>query len=494
MAMNLDESVSSPFYLHPSENPSAMHVTMQLNPTNYHTWNRAMRMALLLKNKLKFVDGSIPVPDQNDRCYSMWVRCNNMVISWIYRALTPSIAQSVSFLNYALEIWENLKERFSQGDADRISDLQAEICMIKQNTMSVSEYYTNLKILWDEFKNFRPIPICSCIPKCSCGGYELIKRYPDNDYVIRFIKGLNENFETVRSHILLLEPLPPINKAFAMALRHERQIGLSKIDNVDSADAHAFAAESVKYDHNACYSKVNSGFQKKFFNTQGKVMLCSHCGKTNHTIDRCYRKHGYPPGFFSRFRSNTPGYANQVDSGYEDTEPIVDTNTAGPSKWNSNNNHVVAAPVSTPAFPFTPEQCSQLLAMLQQTTDPSSSSQHAASYHNAHVNTASAKFSTPKPFSAKSQNPTQPTYSGIIHTCLLSTKFSKNGWLVDTGATDHIVCSLDCFIDYKPITGVFINLPNNNHVLVTHIGTVTVFSTLTLTNALYVPQFYYLNH
>ncbi|XP_050217401.1 uncharacterized protein LOC126668239 [Mercurialis annua] len=439
-----------------------------------------MRMALLSKNKLKFVDGSIAIPSPNDRNYESWERCNNMVISWLYRALTPSIAQSVSFLNFAVDIWENLRERFSQGDADRIADLQYEICSLKQNNMSISEYYTNLKILWDEFINFRPIPSCSCTPKCECGGYDLIKKYQDNDYVIRFIKGLNDNFETVRSHILLLEPLPPINKAFSMALRHERQQGLL----TDSTEVNAFAASSSNPDHSAYYSKMNSNSQRKFFHK--KPMLCSHCGLTNHTVDRCYRKHGFPPGFLSKYKTNTPGYANQVDSNltddshedYDHSNEVVPLSSANSGQWNhknaaapSFNTSNVAAPSSN--FPFTPEHCSQLIALLQQKNDTSVNSQHVSSHHNAHVNTAAAKFSS------------QPSYSGMTHTCLLSTKFTQTDWLVDFGATNHIVCSLDYFDDYRPISGVFINLPNNKHVRVTHIGTVTVFSKLILKNALF---------
>ena len=32
-------------------------------------------------------------------------------------------------------------------------------------------------------------------------------------------------------------------------------------------------------------------------NSRGKGgKLCTQCGLTNHTVDDCYRKHGYPPG------------------------------------------------------------------------------------------------------------------------------------------------------------------------------------------------------
>ena len=60
------------------------------------------------------------------------------------------------------------KERFSQGDAFRIADLQTEIYSFHQNSLNVTNYFTQLKILWDEFVNLRPIPNCVCEPRCNC--------------------------------------------------------------------------------------------------------------------------------------------------------------------------------------------------------------------------------------------------------------------------------------------------------------------------------------
>lgn len=36
------------------------------------------------------------------------------------------------------------------------------------------------------------------------------------------------------------------------------------------------------------------GYGRGNFNGKGSK-LCTHCGFTNHTLDECYRKHGYPP-------------------------------------------------------------------------------------------------------------------------------------------------------------------------------------------------------
>ena len=36
--------------------------------------------------------------------------------------------------------------------------------------------------------------------------------------------------------------------------------------------------------------------------------MCTHCGKTGHTVDKCYRLHGFSPGF--KFKNKS--MANQV--------------------------------------------------------------------------------------------------------------------------------------------------------------------------------------
>jgi cytochrome b subunit of formate dehydrogenase len=40
------------------------------------------------KNKLKFVDGSMDVPDEDDLNRSAWERCNHLVQSWIINSVS----------------------------------------------------------------------------------------------------------------------------------------------------------------------------------------------------------------------------------------------------------------------------------------------------------------------------------------------------------------------------------------------------------------------
>ena len=63
------QDTSSPYYLHPNENPSLILVSPPLTGSNYHHWSRAMMIALMSKNKFQFVDGSISVLDKKDSLF-----------------------------------------------------------------------------------------------------------------------------------------------------------------------------------------------------------------------------------------------------------------------------------------------------------------------------------------------------------------------------------------------------------------------------------------
>lgn len=59
----------------------------------------------------------------------------------------------------------------------------------------------------------------------------MIKKYRDENYVIRFLKGLNEQYSHVKSQVLMLEPLPPLTKVFSMVVQQERQMNTTVIAN-----------------------------------------------------------------------------------------------------------------------------------------------------------------------------------------------------------------------------------------------------------------------
>ncbi|XP_028798972.1 uncharacterized protein LOC114754367 [Neltuma alba] len=173
-----------------------------------------MAMALESKNKIDFVNKSISCPVPTDPLYLAWRQCNNLVISWINRCLSSDISQSVLWINTAYDLWLDLADRFSQNDASRIAEIQEEMFSLRQGDLPVGQYFTKLKILWDELQNLRPLSSCTCEAR----------KYLQQDYTIRFLRGLNDRFTGVKSQIMLMDPIPGINRVCNLVLQQEREM------------------------------------------------------------------------------------------------------------------------------------------------------------------------------------------------------------------------------------------------------------------------------
>ena len=69
------------------------------------------------------------------------------------------------------------------------------------------------------------------------------------------------------------------------------------------------------------------------------------------------------------------------------------------------------------------------------------------------------------------------------------TAFGYKTWVIDIGAGDHIVSSMNLFHSITYVTNCIVELPNGESTQVTHIGSVNISTTLTIHNVLCVPSF-----
>jgi len=160
--------------------------------------------------------------------------------------------------------------------------------------------------------------------------------------------GLNDTFSHIRGQILLIDPLPPINKVFSLVLQEERQREASASVGYFN---HTSAALLSKVPTTASPFQVGSAKSPAM---RKDKPLCSHCGLLGHTVEKCYRLHGFPPGFkFTKNKGGGTHSANQVQD--SETSP---------------------SPLS-----ITPEQCQQLLALLKPVSSESSANQVGTSLH-----------------------------------------------------------------------------------------------------------------
>jgi hypothetical protein len=440
---------TSPFYVHSSDGPSSVKVTSLLTGSNYHSWARSMRRALGAKLKFEFLDGSIPAPiDAFDPTYRSWNRCNMLIHSWIMNSVDPSIAQSIVFMENASDVWLDLKERFSHGDLVRVSELQQEIYALTQDSRSVTSFYSDLKVLWEELEIYMPIPNCTCPIRCSCNAMRTARKNYHILHAMRFLTGLNADFNVVKSQILMLDPLPPMSKIFSMVLQYERQNCPSIL-----ADSKALvnASDGKAFTHGRSSSTAS-----------GSKRQCSYCHKPNHTVENCFKKHGVPP----HMMRNYSGSANHSSADGGDV-------SVNPSAASSDSKGMSMAPS------LTQEQYDKLLTLIQsssvnQSSIPATSNQVSSFQTAGHQSAGKQGTIT---------SIAHCSYSFIGHNITLDT------WIIDSGASHHICASLSVFHSYSEITPMIIKLPNGNHVTTKYAGTIVISPIFTLKEVLYVPDF-----
>uniref|UniRef100_A0A2N9HGP5 Reverse transcriptase Ty1/copia-type domain-containing protein n=1 Tax=Fagus sylvatica TaxID=28930 RepID=A0A2N9HGP5_FAGSY len=393
------------YYLHHGDSPGAILVSQPLLGDNYHTWSRSMMMALTAKSKVGFVNGVIMQPeDESLPVYKAWVRCNTMVISWLLNSLSKEIASSVIYANTAQEIWEDLKER--------------------------------------------------SIPDCSCGALKILLDNKQHEYVMQFLMGLNDSFSHVRAQILMTEPFPPITKAFALVVQEERQRNINIPALSSTGDSVALFTRGEAPPRNNYGGNVHGGKGQYY---RKERPLCSHCGITGHTMEKCYKLHGYPPGYKFKGKTHSANQTSVIEDG--------------------------------PHLPFSQAQCQQLLALLssqaslhpqQQPTHVVSQNQEASASAPHQAASAMSQFMSGINFLSH----TMPKHSIFSVQKVDRTCFSTNTWILDTGATDHMVHSLSKFTTITSAIHTYIHLPNGEKALATHVGTVQVTATLLLTDVL----------
>ncbi|KAL4291938.1 hypothetical protein GQ457_14G011310 [Hibiscus cannabinus] len=179
---------------------------------------------------------------------------------------------------------------------------------------------------------------------------------------------------------------------------------------------------------------------KKPFPSGSKRPLCVFCGLYGHTVDKCHRKHGFPPGYRNRIQTDK---VNQVgDCSLSNIDNLITDSTQVPM--------------------FTKEQYDNLVHLLQ---ERNVSGVAQVPVHDSSVNALSSFV------------PVKDSGStGLVFNCIGSSV--NNSWILDSGATDHIVSDVRFFEDLTPVDKKFVKLPDNTLVKVVSIDGKTPFETL----------------
>ncbi|XP_062019345.1 uncharacterized protein LOC133735920 [Rosa rugosa] len=325
------ENSNHPLFLHYSDQPGAVLVSQPLMEDNYTTWVQSMIMALTIKNKKGFIDGTLKRPTHNPNEQLQWDRCNVLVKTWLLGAMSKDISSSVIHCRDARGMWLELQERFSHTNTVLLFHIENAIHECEQGTNSVTSFFTKIKSLWDEKD-----ALCS-FPPCTCEAAAEVKDFMETQKTMKFLMGLNENFAQTRSNIIGLDPLPNLNKTYAMVLRQEKQAETTAGKSTTPPESSAFSVKKMTRD---------------FRSVEGEAKFCEKCNMTNHNTKNCraHLKCTYCNG-----KGHTYDYCRRRKNAAESGQARSKANNVAPQ-----DDHKEAAA----NFPFSREECHQLLNQL----------------------------------------------------------------------------------------------------------------------------------
>ena len=113
--------------------------------------------------------------------------------------------------------------------------------------------------------------------------------------------GLDEDgYGTVRSNILSIEPLPNLNRVYAMIVQQERVRTMTRTKE-ERGSPMSFVVQ---------VGGRNSGGDGK-----DKTVICSNCKRKGHEADSCFQQIGYPEWWDDRPRTTTGGLSGGRSGG-----------------------------------------------------------------------------------------------------------------------------------------------------------------------------------
>ncbi|KAL0349326.1 UNVERIFIED_CONTAM: Retrovirus-related Pol polyprotein from transposon RE2 [Sesamum angustifolium] len=192
-----------------------------------------------------------------------------------YLKESNDIVEAFMYTKSSRNLWLDLEQRYGECNGPQLYQLQREICSMTQGTAPLSSYFTNIKKLWDEMSELKPVPQCTC-HGCTCGASKAMTDMASFTQLMQFLMGLSDVFDSVRHQLLVMDPVPSINKAYAM------------VQSVEKAKANK------------------------------RPQYCVHCDRAGHSKETCFKIHGTPDWYKElqdkRRRDTIPARGFTVDA------------------------------------------------------------------------------------------------------------------------------------------------------------------------------------
>ncbi|XP_075083319.1 uncharacterized protein LOC142167066 [Nicotiana tabacum] len=215
-------------YLGPADTPGIVLIPVKLTGSeNYMLWSITMKIALLGKRKLGFMNGTCTKESCTAELQEQWKTCNVIVLSWLMNTMSTELLYGIAYASNAHHVWEDLRDRLDKIEYDAM------------------------------------------VPKANSRDYV---DHLEQQRLLQFLSGLNDSYDQARRQILMKLNVPSINQAYAIIIEDEsRQCpGMGAVINKNEPVA-------MQIGRNQSYKG------KKPF------VQCEHCGYKSHSKENFYK-------------------------------------------------------------------------------------------------------------------------------------------------------------------------------------------------------------
>nr|XP_028954377.1 uncharacterized protein LOC114823160 [Malus domestica] len=184
----LNNQVLSPVVI--QNDASAVPNTVKLNGSNYPIWSKVLEMYIARRGRKGFVTGSTKEPVEDSIEYETWETGNAIVKGWLINSMEPAIMGFFIHLRPTKEVWEEVARTYYDGsDISQIYELKVKSFRLRQEGQPVGVYYADLKSVWQELDQRRPI-------KMECAAdLKTLREEIQIDRVYAFLAGLDDIFD-----------------------------------------------------------------------------------------------------------------------------------------------------------------------------------------------------------------------------------------------------------------------------------------------------------
>uniref|UniRef100_A0A2N9EUA1 phosphoenolpyruvate carboxykinase (ATP) n=1 Tax=Fagus sylvatica TaxID=28930 RepID=A0A2N9EUA1_FAGSY len=280
-------------------------ICTKLKGSNYLQWSRAVLVFLTGRGKESYLTTTKPTDATK---ISTWIKEDAQIMTWLWNSLEPDVFNNVSYLESSKDIWDTLHLMYSsEENITRIHELYQDMFSLQQGDRSIEEYFSLLQGMWDELNTLNPI----------------------------------------RSQILSGKDIPTVRETYARVRR--AAISSSGVKDERSAlVGHYDTPQGERGDHSSRRGTHNGRGGRGGRSGGGGRGLkkCTHCGRTNHTVDFCWKLHG------------KPAWANHATVDGDNSTPSEEQVLISKAEYDSilqrasSSSMVASGTVSTPNLTF----------------------------------------------------------------------------------------------------------------------------------------------